>query len=163
MDWPADEGRISRTLRTAVDVIEKPDAYMFKADLPGMRKEDVRVRLDGRMLSISGERARERIEDNERFHLVERTSGRFERQFKLPQNADLEKIQAKCEEGVLTVHVPKRAMEERPKAADIFIHWRDAPTTPSPGQPQVQLQVPEEMRQQHTGTAAAQTGTTHRI
>eukprot|EP00899_Mesostigma_viride_P018135 jgi/Mesvir1/26322/Mv22502-RA.1 len=127
MDWPLGETRTMRNLKAAVDVIERPDSYIFRADMPGMKKENVRVHLDGRTLSIGGERTREEVREDERFHLVERTLGRFERQFKLPPNADVDKIDARCEDGVLTVHVPKRPGEELPKAADIAVRWKDEP------------------------------------
>eukprot|EP00899_Mesostigma_viride_P022966 jgi/Mesvir1/3854/Mv19818-RA.1 len=117
-----DDMRAVLNMKSSVDVIEKPDSYVFHADLPGMRKEDVKVQLkEGRMLSISGERNREEVEENEKYHLVERSSGRFERMFKLPQNADISKIGAKCVDGVLTITVPKRPQEERPKTTDIAI------------------------------------------
>eukprot|EP00899_Mesostigma_viride_P000968 jgi/Mesvir1/10872/Mv14211-RA.1 len=109
-------------MKSAVDVLEKPDSYIFHADLPGMRKEDVKVQLkEGRMLSISGERNREDVKDNEKYHLVERSSGRFERLFKLPQNADTSKIGAKCVDGVLTITVPKLPQEKQAKTTDIAI------------------------------------------
>eukprot|EP00899_Mesostigma_viride_P009452 jgi/Mesvir1/18508/Mv14016-RA.1 len=110
-------------MKSSVDVIEKPDSYVFHVDLPGMKKEDVRVQLkDGRSLSIVGERNREQIKDNEKYHLAERSSGRFERIFKLPPNADTGKIGAKCADGVLTITVPKRPPEEQMKTAEIAIH-----------------------------------------
>eukprot|EP00899_Mesostigma_viride_P009453 jgi/Mesvir1/18509/Mv14017-RA.1 len=107
-----DDMKALLNMKSSVDVIEKPDAYVFHADLPGMKKEDVKVQLkDGRMLSISGERTREEVKENEKNHLVERSSGRFERLFKLPQNVDPSKIAAKCADGVLTITIPKKAVE----------------------------------------------------
>eukprot|EP00899_Mesostigma_viride_P017725 jgi/Mesvir1/25954/Mv20946-RA.1 len=117
-----DDMKALLNMKSAVDVIEKPDSYIFHADLPGMRKEDVKVQLkEGRMLSISGERSREEVKEDEKYHLVERSSGRFERMFRLPQNADTSKIGAKCVDGVLTITVPKLPPAERAKTTDIAI------------------------------------------
>eukprot|EP00899_Mesostigma_viride_P021806 jgi/Mesvir1/29627/Mv21479-RA.1 len=109
-------------MKSTVDVVEKPDSYVFYADLPGMKKEDVKVQLkEGRVLSISGERNREEVKDNEKYHLVERSSGRFERLFKLPVNADVHKIGAKCVDGVLVISVPKKPAEEQVPPKEIAI------------------------------------------
>lgn len=109
---------------TAVDVKETPTEFRFMADLPGLKKEEVKVQLeDGNVLSISGERTREVRQDTDKFHRMERSTGRFMRKFRLPENADLEKITATAENGVLTVNVPKVKPPEveKPKVVDIAI------------------------------------------
>ena len=74
---------------------------MFKADVPGLKKEDVKVEVeDGNVLQISGERSKER-EENDKWHRVERSSGKFLRRFMLPENAKTEQISASMENGVL--------------------------------------------------------------
>jgi len=81
---------------------------VFKADLPGLKKEEVQVQLeDGRTLSISGQRKKEQVQKTDTWHRVERSSGQFLRKFRLPENANLDRITAKVENGVLTVLVPK--------------------------------------------------------
>lgn len=104
----------STIARTAVDVRETPDAFKFIADMPGMKKEEVKVQIEeGNVLAIHGERSREKIEDTDRFHRVERSSGKFMRRFRLPENTEVDKISATAENGVLTVTVPKKQVEEK--------------------------------------------------
>ncbi|KAL0382098.1 UNVERIFIED_CONTAM: class I heat shock protein [Sesamum calycinum] len=104
-----------------VDWKETPEAHVFKADLPGLKKEEVKVEVeDGRILQISGERSREQEEKNEKWHRVERSSGKFLRRFRLPENAKLDQVKAALENGVLTVTVPKEEVKKpEVKAIDI--------------------------------------------
>jgi len=89
-----------------VDWKETPEAHVFTADVPGLKKEEVEVEVeDGNVLQISGERSKEQEEKNDRWH--QRSSGRFLRRFRLPENAKAEQIKASMENGVLTVTVPK--------------------------------------------------------
>eukprot|EP00898_Chlorokybus_atmophyticus_P007368 jgi/Chlat1/7632/Chrsp64S07110 len=113
---------VARLPTASVDVVEKKDAFEFRADVPGMNKEDIKVQvLEGRVLSISGERKKEEKKEGDNWHRMERNYGRFERAFKLPQNTDPSKVTAKHENGVLTVSVQKH-QEEPPKTTDIAIH-----------------------------------------
>jgi HSP20 family protein len=109
---------------TAVDVKETPEGFKFIADLPGLKKEEVKVQLEpGNVLSISGERTREEKQETDKYHRVERSTGKFLRRFRLPENADVEKIAAAANDGVLTVSVPKVPPKEpeKPKAIDVKI------------------------------------------
>ncbi|KAJ1253818.1 hypothetical protein BS78_K177900 [Paspalum vaginatum] len=91
-----------------IDWNETPEAHVFKADVPGLKKEEVKVEVeDGNVLQISGERSKEQEEKNNKWHRVERSSGKFLRRFRLPENAKTEQIRASMENGVLTVTVPK--------------------------------------------------------
>ncbi|OWM87451.1 17.4 kDa class I heat shock protein-like [Punica granatum] len=93
---------------TRIDWRETPEAHIFKADLPGLRKEEVKVEVeDGRVLQISGERRREREEKGDTWHRMERSTGQFTRRFRLPENAKMDQVKASMENGVLTVTVPK--------------------------------------------------------
>eukprot|EP00898_Chlorokybus_atmophyticus_P007351 jgi/Chlat1/7617/Chrsp64S07099 len=113
---------VARVPTASVDVVEKKDAFEFHADVPGMNKEDIKVQvLDGRVLSISGERKQEEKKEGDNWHRVERSYGRFERSFRLPQNTDPSKITAKHENGVLTISVQKRR-EDPPKTTEVTIN-----------------------------------------
>lgn len=107
---------------TKVDWKETPDAHVFKADLPGLSKEEVKVTVeDGKMLRISGERTREKEEKTDTWHRVERSQGSFLRQFTLPESSNIDEMHAKVENGVLTVTVPKLQSSERPRHRTIDI------------------------------------------
>ncbi|GBG89194.1 hypothetical protein CBR_g48902 [Chara braunii] len=112
---------------TAVDVKETPTAYQFVADLPGLSREEVKVQLEnGNTLVISGERHRETKTgeaSGDKYHRIERSTGKFMRRFTLPDNAELDKIGAQCKDGVLTVTVPKMPPKEpeKPKVVDVQI------------------------------------------
>nr|GMD64463.1 18.1 kDa class I heat shock protein-like [Ipomoea batatas] len=104
-----------------VDWKETPEAHIFKADLPGVKKEEVKVEVeDGRVLQISGERSKEKEEKNDKWHRIERSSGKFLRRFRLPENAKMDEVKAGMENGVLTVTVPKvQVKKPEVKAIDI--------------------------------------------
>ncbi|KAK1322453.1 hypothetical protein QJS10_CPA03g01776 [Acorus calamus] len=104
-----------------IDWKETPEAHVFKADLPGLKKEEVKVEVEeGRVLQISGERSREKEEKNDTWHRVERSSGRFFRRFRLPEGARVDQVKAAMENGVLTVTVPKAEVKKpEVKAIDI--------------------------------------------
>ena len=91
----------------SLDVYEEKDAVVVKAELPGMKKEEVEVNLVGESLTIKGEKKAEREEKKQGFHLSERRFGSFQRSFNLPEDADPEGIEAVFKNGVLTVIVPK--------------------------------------------------------
>jgi HSP20 family protein len=100
---------------------ETPEAHVFKADVPGLKKEEVKVEVeDGNVLQISGERNKEQEEKTDTWHRVERSSGKFMRRFRLPENAKTEQIKASMEDGVLTVTVPKEEVK-KPEVKSIQI------------------------------------------
>ncbi|XP_021732395.1 17.4 kDa class I heat shock protein-like [Chenopodium quinoa] len=106
---------------TRIDWRETPEAHVFKADLPGLKKEEVKVEVeDGKVLQISGERNRESEEETDKWHRLERSSGRFMRRFRLPENAKMDEIKANMEHGVLTVTVPKM-QEKQPELKSIDV------------------------------------------
>ncbi|XP_024968100.1 17.3 kDa class I heat shock protein-like isoform X3 [Cynara cardunculus var. scolymus] len=103
----------SALVNTRVDWKETPEAHVFKADLPGIKKEEVKVEVeDDRILQISGERNVEKEDKNDTWHRVERSSGKFTRRFRLPENAKLEQVKASMENGVLTITVPKEEVKK---------------------------------------------------
>ena len=96
-----------------IDWKETPEAHVFKADLPGVKKEEVKVEVeDGNVLVISGERSKEKEDKNDEWHRVERSSGKFLRRFRLPENAKTDQVKAGLENGVLTVTVPKAEVKK---------------------------------------------------
>ncbi|KAB1215432.1 17.3 kDa class I heat shock protein [Morella rubra] len=104
---------ISAFVDATIDWKETPEAHVFKADLPGVKKEEVKVEIeDGRVLQISGERKAEKEEKNGSWHRVERSSGKFMRRFRLPENAKVNEVKASMENGVLTVSVPKEEVKK---------------------------------------------------
>ncbi|KAL8542541.1 hypothetical protein ACS0TY_003420 [Phlomoides rotata] len=97
-----------RLAATRIDWKETPEGHVFKADVPGLKKEEVKVEVEeGNVLQISGERRSEKEEKNDTWHRMERSSGKFLRRFRLPENAKVDQIKASMENGVLTVTVPK--------------------------------------------------------
>ncbi|KAH7549965.1 hypothetical protein ACOSP7_025006 [Xanthoceras sorbifolium] len=111
----------SAFINTRVDWKETPEAHLFKADLPGLKKEEVKVEVeDDRVLQISGERNVEKEDKNDTWHRVERSSGKFSRRFRLPENVKMDQIKASMENGVLTVTVPKQE-EKKPDVKAIEI------------------------------------------
>jgi HSP20 family protein len=103
----------SALVNTRIDWTETPEAHVFKADLPGLKKEEVKVEIeDDRVLQISGERNVEKEDMNDTWHRVERSSGKFLRRFKLPENVKTDQVKAGMENGVLTVTVPKKEVKK---------------------------------------------------
>lgn len=90
-----------------VDVEEAEDVFLVRVDLPGVKREDVKVDINGRTLSITGERKSERSSVEGGFRRYERVAGRFSRQFVLPETIDLAKLEANMEDGVLHIALPK--------------------------------------------------------
>lgn len=93
----------------AADISETEKEYLVKAELPGVKREDVKVTLENGVLTIQGERRQEKVEKDEKTHRTERFYGSFSRSFTLPDNADAEHVRAETRDGVLSVHVPKLA------------------------------------------------------
>jgi HSP20 family protein len=101
---------------TKVDWVERDDAHILKADIPGLTKEDVKVQLENdRTLQISGERKHEEVKKGDTWHAVERSHGKFLRRFKLPDDAQTDSVSAKVEDGVLVVTVPKTQIKKPEK------------------------------------------------
>ncbi|XP_047955712.1 17.8 kDa class I heat shock protein-like [Salvia hispanica] len=118
---PSSARETSAVANARIDWKETPEAHLFKVDVPGLKKEEVKVEVeDGCILQISGERSKEQEEKNDKWHRVERSSGKFLRRFRLPENAKLEQVKAAMENGVLTVTVPKEQVKKPDvKAIDI--------------------------------------------
>jgi HSP20 family protein len=103
-----------------VDIVEDEKEYLIKADLPEMKKDEIKVQVENGMLSVSGERKTEKEEKNKKFHRIERNYGRFERIFMVPEDADGAMVKAEFKEGVLRVHLPKNPVA-KPKAVEVKV------------------------------------------
>ncbi len=97
-----------------IDVKETADAYVFKADVPGLKEKDVEVSFTGNRLTLSGKREEERREEKATYFASERSYGAFTRTFTLPPGTDVDHATAEMKDGVLTINVPKMP-EVQPK------------------------------------------------
>lgn len=93
--------------RPACDIQETAESYVVHAELPDVKKEDVKLSVQNGVLMLAGERKQEKEEKGRKFHRVERSFGRFERSFELPESIDDKKIEASYKDGVLHVILPK--------------------------------------------------------
>ncbi|MFZ0973167.1 MAG: Hsp20/alpha crystallin family protein [Solirubrobacteraceae bacterium] len=101
----------------AMDVTERHNEYVLKADLPGLSESDVNVELDDNVLRISGERKSEHEQRTEGYYRVERASGRFSRALTLPEGVTADSIKATFDNGVLEVHIQKPEQQKPQKVA----------------------------------------------
>lgn len=109
-----------RTWTPATDIYETKEEYVFRLELPGIRKDEVKVEFDGETLNISGERKEETEVRKESYHRVERCCGSFKRSFSIPKNVDGSKITAQMKDGILELKVPK-VEESKTKAIPISV------------------------------------------
>ena len=106
--------------RPLVDIVEDEKEYLIKAELPDVKKEDVKVTVENGVLTITGERKFEKEEKGKKYHRIERAYGSFMRSFTLPEGAAGDKISAEFKDGVLKVHLPKSA-EPKSKPIDVKV------------------------------------------
>ena len=104
----------------AVDIQETDKEYLIKAELPEVKKENVKVEVLDGLLTIEGERTQEKEEKGKKFHKVEREYGKFMRQFTLPPEVATDKMEAEFKDGVLNVHLPKTAVA-KPKTIEVKV------------------------------------------
>jgi len=93
----------------SADISETNKAYLIKAEIPGINKEDVKVTLQDGMLTIQGERKMEKEEKDKKFHRIERSYGSFMRSFRVPDDADASAVKADFKDGMLNVTLNKSA------------------------------------------------------
>ena len=103
-----------------VDISETEGEYLIKAELPEVRKEDVKVTVENGVLTLQGERRQEKEEKGKKFHRVERSYGSFIRSFSLPESVDESAVKAEYKDGVLNLHLPK-SEKVKPKAIDVKV------------------------------------------
>jgi len=104
----------------SADISETEKEFLVRAELPAVKKEDVRVTVDQGMLTIEGERKQEREDKTEKYHRVESFHGSFSRSFSLPENINADAIRCESKDGVLVVHIPK-VQAAAPKSKQIKV------------------------------------------
>jgi HSP20 family protein len=107
-----------QTFMPQFEIRETNDAYIFKADLPGVREEDLDITLAQNRLTVSGRREMSEREENDRYYAIERAYGSFTRTFTLPTDIDPARVDAELRDGVLTLKVPK-SPEQQPKKVQV--------------------------------------------
>ena len=116
-----DETIVASEWSPLVDVEESDKEFTIKAELPEVKKEDVKIELENGSIRISGERKIEKEEAGRRWHRLERSYGAFERAFTLPEGTQRTEIKAEFKDGLLKVHLPK-GESSKPKALEIPVN-----------------------------------------
>jgi HSP20 family protein len=121
--WPranATNGERALEWAPSADISETEQEYVIRAELPAVRKEDVKVTLDNGIISINGERKQQKDDKTEKYHRVESFYGTFQRSFSLPDNVNADAIRCDSKDGILTVHIPKKeAQKVMPKQINV--------------------------------------------
>lgn len=120
LDESPKNGLTPSAWRPMTDIYETKEAYVFKIELPGFKKEDIKVEFSADTLTLRGERKQEDETNNESCHRLERSYGVFERSFTIPKNVDAKKIDAALQDGILMLTIPK-IEEARTKAIPITV------------------------------------------
>jgi HSP20 family protein len=105
----------------AVDLLEGKDSYLIRAELPGMKREDIKVEVKDGTLVVSGERKSEKPAEGVEYRHVERVNAKFWRSFSLPETVKQDGIEASYTDGVLEIRVPK-AEEAKPRQIEVTVH-----------------------------------------
>lgn len=106
--WGRKSEGTAASFKPNVDIEETEKEYLFHFEVPGMKEDDLNVEVKEQMLTVSGERKKSEERSESTYHYTERNYGRFERSFALPEDADLSKIEAKHDRGILTVIATKK-------------------------------------------------------
>ncbi len=109
----AEKGGMLSAWRPKVDVKETDNAIVLCAELPGVPRDQINIEVDNGILTISGEKQQEKKEENERFHRIERSYGKFSRSMALPEGVTADQIQATYNHGLLEVTLPKIQKKEK--------------------------------------------------
>lgn len=103
-----------------VDIVEDQKEYLIKAELPEVKKEEIKVGVQDDVLTITGELKYEKEEKDKKYHRIERAYGSFARSFTIPEDAEGTKVFAEFQDGVLKVHLPKSA-QAKPKSIEVRV------------------------------------------
>lgn len=104
----------------AVDVVEKENEFIVKAELPGVDRKNVKITVQNNVLSINGEKRVEEEKNQKDYHLVERSYGSFQRSFTLPSTVVSDRIEATYNDGILTIMLPK-VEEAKPREIEVKV------------------------------------------
>jgi HSP20 family protein len=104
----------------SVDISETEGEYQIKAEIPDVKKDDVKITLEDGVLTIQGQRKQEKGEQSTKYHRIERSYGSFARTFSLPDVIDVEKVKAEFMDGVLHLHLPK-SEKAKPKTIEVKV------------------------------------------
>jgi HSP20 family protein len=124
MGWPHRFGRelaMEGEWAPRVDISETDNEFVINAEIPDIKKEDVKVNVENGVLTLKGERKQEKEEKGKKFHRVERYYGSFCRSFVLPENVAEDKIDASFKDGMLKLTIPKTE-SKKPKAIEVKVH-----------------------------------------
>jgi len=116
----ADEATSLSLWTPAVDITEGDNEFIVKVELPGVKKDDVKITLESNILTIKGEKKQDGEEKKQDYHRVERSYGAFQRSFNLPTAVKAEKIDAVYNDGILSISIPK-AEEAKPKQIEVKV------------------------------------------
>ena len=121
-EWFDNGGLFGRTMNIpAVNITEQKNDYLVSLAVPGMKKEDFKIDVDGNMLTISSEKEETKEEKDKKFTRKEYNYSSFSRSFTLPDEVNKEKIDAKYEDGVLKISLPRREEVKKPTAKQIAV------------------------------------------
>ena len=103
----------------SADISETEKEYLVRAELPGVKKEDLKVSLGNGLITIEGSRQQQREDKNEKFHTVECCYGNFSRSFSVPERVKAEAIRSEFKDGILTVHIPRAEAPDKPQRINV--------------------------------------------
>jgi HSP20 family protein len=114
-----DDGDVTFEWAPSADISETDKEYLVRAELPGVKKEDLTVSLDNGLITIQGSRRQQREDKNEKFHTVECCYGNFSRTFSLPERVKADAIKSEFKDGILTVHIPRDEALSKPQRISV--------------------------------------------
>ncbi len=114
-----DDGDVTFEWAPSADISETDKEFLVRAELPGVKKEDLKVNLDNGLITIEGSRRQQREDKNEKFHTVECCYGNFSRTFSLPERVKADAIKSEFKDGILTVHIPRDEALSKPQRISV--------------------------------------------
>lgn len=103
----------ARKWNLAIDVVERDDGYVLRADVPGLKPDEVKIEVEGDVLTVSGEHEESEEEKKDNYVRRERRYGSFSRSVTLPKGVTADQVEASCRDGIVEVSFPKPKKEER--------------------------------------------------